>query len=64
VSSETLAKAFASGPLSRTEAVTRLMGVADIGKSTAYRALDPEGEFKNYLTLSAGLLTYSDPLDE
>ena len=34
------AKVFANGPLSRADAVSKLVELAGVGKSTAYRALD------------------------
>jgi len=55
---------FAKGPLSRGEAVTRLMEVAGISRTTAYRALQPEGEFSHHLEVCAGLLRYCDPFDD
>lgn len=63
ITSTVLAKVFADGPLSRGDAVNRLMQVADIGKTVAYRALQLDGEFKNYLSQAGGLLIYEDPFE-
>jgi hypothetical protein len=56
VTVEHLAKVFADAPLSRGDAAARLMEIAHVGRSTAYLALKPDGEFADFLSLQEGKL--------